>query len=96
MSTNTKASIPVNTATHCNTLQHTAINDQVMTINAIAPFALNSRLLPLMLGVGEGTPREPKFIINVSAMEGKFYRFKTPHHPHTNMAKVTKTLNPKL
>jgi len=67
-----------------------------MTINAIAPFALNSRLLPMMLGVGEGTPREPKFIINVSAMEGKFYRFKTPHHPHTNMAKVTKALNPKL
>ena len=21
-------------------------------------------------------------------MEGKFYRYKTPHHPHTNMAKA--------
>lgn len=29
-----------------------------------------------------------KFIVNVSAMEGKFYRHKTPHHPHTNMAKA--------
>eukprot|EP00466_Bigelowiella_natans_P012972 jgi/Bigna1/133049/aug1.20_g7757 len=30
----------------------------------------------------------PKFIINVSAMEGKFYRHKTANHPHTNMAKA--------
>lgn len=29
-----------------------------------------------------------KFIINVSAMEGKFYRQKSPNHPHTNMAKA--------
>ena len=29
-----------------------------------------------------------KFIVNVSAMEGKFYRFKTSQHPHTNMAKA--------
>ena len=38
---------------------------------------------------GDGDPRSwPKFIVNVSAMEGKFYRFKTANHPHTNMAKV--------
>jgi len=30
----------------------------------------------------------PKFIVNVSAMEGKFYRFKSANHPHTNMAKA--------
>ena len=24
----------------------------------------------------------------MSAMEGKFYRYKTPNHPHTNMAKA--------
>ena len=24
----------------------------------------------------------------MSAMEGKFYRHKTPNHPHTNMAKA--------
>ena len=29
-----------------------------------------------------------KFIINVSAMEGQFYRYKTCYHPHTNMAKA--------
>lgn len=28
------------------------------------------------------------FIVNVSAMEGKFYRHKTANHPHTNMAKA--------
>jgi NAD(P)-dependent dehydrogenase (short-subunit alcohol dehydrogenase family) len=34
------------------------------------------------------TSRPPRFIINVSAMEGKFYRQKTAAHPHTNMAKA--------
>ena len=29
--------------------------------------------------------QEDKYVINVSAMEGKFYRFKTVNHPHTNM-----------
>ena len=29
-----------------------------------------------------------KFIVNVSAMEGKFYRIKSSYHPHTNMAKA--------
>lgn len=28
------------------------------------------------------------FIVNVSSMEGKFYRRKLPTHPHTNMAKA--------
>lgn len=32
--------------------------------------------------------QEWKFIVNVSAMEGKFYRQKTANHPHTNMAKA--------
>jgi NAD(P)-dependent dehydrogenase (short-subunit alcohol dehydrogenase family) len=37
----------------------------------------------------DDTNRErDRFIINVSAMEGKFYRYKTPNHPHTNMAKA--------
>jgi len=56
---------------------------ETMFINAIAPFILNSRLKPLMMN---GT--HDRFIINVSAMEGKFYRYKTPNHPHTNMAKA--------
>lgn len=57
---------------------------EVFAVNALAPFILNSRLKPLMLR-GEATP---KFLINVSAMEGKFYRYKGPEHPHTNMAKA--------
>ncbi len=34
-------------------------------------------------------PTRDKHIVNVSAMEGVFYRaFKTDKHPHTNMAKA--------
>lgn len=58
---------------------------EVQLVNAIAPFVLNARLKPLML-------RQRSFdkhIVNVSAMEGQFYRrFKTDKHPHTNMAKA--------
>jgi len=52
-------------------------------VNTLAPFILNGKLQPLMRGT-EGN----KYVINVSAMEGKFYRHKTPNHPHTNMAKA--------
>ena len=35
------------------------------------------------------TPERDKHIVNVSAVEGQFYRkFKTTRHPHTNMAKA--------
>lgn len=58
---------------------------EVQLVNAIAPFILNSRLKPLMLR----TPTRDKHIVNVSAMEGVFYRaYKTDKHPHTNMAKA--------
>ncbi|CAD7948418.1 unnamed protein product [Amoebophrya sp. A25] len=70
-------------------------------INAMAPFVMNGRLKPLLekaphsvtADVVAGLPkptklRTPRFIVNVSAMEGKFYRYKTPNHPHTNMAKA--------
>lgn len=60
---------------------------ECMFINAIAPFILNSRLKPLMT-TPQADHRPDRFVINVSAMEGKFYRFKTPNHPHTNMAKA--------
>jgi NAD(P)-dependent dehydrogenase (short-subunit alcohol dehydrogenase family) len=54
-------------------------------VNAIAPFVLNGHLKPLMLR----TPERDKHIVNVSAVEGQFYRkFKTTRHPHTNMAKA--------
>lgn len=58
---------------------------EVQLVNAVAPFVLNARLKPLMLRV----PTRDKHIVNVSAMEGQFYRsFKTDKHPHTNMAKA--------
>ncbi|TMW66293.1 hypothetical protein Poli38472_004058 [Pythium oligandrum] len=57
---------------------------EVFAINTMAPFILNKRVIPLL----EKSKNAQKFIINVSAMEGKFYRAKTPNHPHTNMAKA--------
>jgi NAD(P)-dependent dehydrogenase (short-subunit alcohol dehydrogenase family) len=58
---------------------------ETQLVNAVAPFVLNARLKPLMLR----TPERDKHIINVSAVEGQFYRrFKTTRHPHTNMAKA--------
>merc|ERR1712203_351865 len=50
----------------------------------MSPFVMNGKLKRAL----ERSPRKRKFIVNVSAMEGKFYRYKTPNHPHTNMAKA--------
>ena len=58
---------------------------EVHLINAMAPFIINARLKPLMMR----TPERDKHIVNVSAVEGQFYRnWKTTRHPHTNMAKA--------
>ncbi len=58
---------------------------EVQLINAVAPFVINARLKSLMLR----TPERDKHIVNVSAVEGQFYRHrKTTRHPHTNMAKA--------
>jgi NAD(P)-dependent dehydrogenase (short-subunit alcohol dehydrogenase family) len=58
---------------------------EVQLVNAIAPYVLNARLKPLLLA----TPGRDQHIVNVSAMEGQFYKsFKTTRHPHTNMAKA--------
>ena len=58
---------------------------EVQLVNAVAPFLFNARLKPLMLR----TPERDKHIVNVSAVEGQFYRpGKTTRHPHTNMAKA--------
>jgi NAD(P)-dependent dehydrogenase (short-subunit alcohol dehydrogenase family) len=58
---------------------------EVHLVNAVAPFLLNARLKPLMLRTGG----HDKHVVNVSAVEGQFYRnFKTTRHPHTNMAKA--------
>ena len=58
---------------------------EVQLVNSIAPFVLCNRLSELMKKENTGK----KHIINVSAMEGKFQRFKKEdRHPHTNMAKA--------
>ncbi|HYW49688.1 MAG TPA: SDR family oxidoreductase, partial [Gemmatimonadaceae bacterium] len=58
---------------------------EVQLVNAVAPFLINARLKSLM----QRTPGREKHIVNVSAVEGQFYRrFKTTRHPHTNMAKA--------
>ncbi|GAB5355406.1 hypothetical protein AAMO2058_000202700 [Amorphochlora amoebiformis] len=73
----------------------TAEAAEVLMINSLAPFVINSKLKPLMEasepiqgGEASGKTLHAKFIINVSAMEGKFYRHKSVNHPHTNMAKA--------
>lgn len=59
---------------------------EVHLVNAVAPYVLNARLKPLLAAV----PTNDAHVVNVSAMEGQFYRiFKTSKHPHTNMAKAS-------
>ncbi len=58
---------------------------ELQLVNSIAPFVLCNKLTPLMMRENTGQ----KHIVNVSAMEGKFLRFKkADRHPHTNMAKA--------
>lgn len=59
---------------------------EVQLINVVAPFLLNARLRPLM---ARRRADDASYIINVSAPEGRFERvYKSPYHPHTNMAKA--------
>lgn len=59
---------------------------EIQLVNAVAPFVLCNRLAGLMKRDFTGK----KHIVNVSAMEGKFMRFKKgSRHPHTNMAKAS-------
>jgi NAD(P)-dependent dehydrogenase (short-subunit alcohol dehydrogenase family) len=58
---------------------------EVQLVNAVAPFVLCNMLAPMMKRDNTGQ----KHIVNVTAMEGKFQRFKkAARHPHTNMAKA--------
>jgi len=58
---------------------------EVQLVNSVAPFVLCNRLAEVMKKDQTGQ----KHIINVSAMEGKFYHgYKDDRHPHTNMAKA--------
>ena len=54
---------------------------EVFAINALAPFVINSKLIPVLKDGASNERR--RFVVNVSAMEGKFYRHKQPTHPHT-------------
>src|SRR3546814_9514368 len=62
---------------------------ETQLVNAVAPFIINARLKPLMLRTPDGeAPTRDRHIVNVSAVEGQFYRnFQTTRHPQTNMAK---------
>lgn len=58
---------------------------EIQLVNAVAPFVLCNKLIPIMKRDCTGQ----KHIVNVSAMEGKFFRWKKDErHPHTNMAKA--------
>lgn len=58
---------------------------ELQLVNSVAPFVLCNHLINLMKKDYTGM----KHIVNVSAMEGKFLRFKKgERHPHTNMAKA--------
>ncbi len=58
---------------------------ETQLVNALAPALLCDRLLPLLLA----SPAAHRYIVNVSAVEGRFaVRNKTGGHPHTNMAKA--------
>lgn len=58
---------------------------ELQLVNTVAPFVLCNRLIELMKQDITGQ----KHIVNVSAMEGKFLKFKKgSRHPHTNMAKA--------
>ncbi|MEU6236000.1 SDR family NAD(P)-dependent oxidoreductase [Kitasatospora sp. NPDC047058] len=58
---------------------------ETQLVNALAPALLCDRLLPLLLA----SPRPNRYIVNVTAVEGRFtVRNKTAGHPHTNMAKA--------
>ena len=62
-------------------------------INSFSPFIINSELKPLLMIQTPETEKDRikhgRYIVNVSAMEGQFYRHKTANHPHTNMAKAS-------
>lgn len=57
---------------------------EVHLVNAIAPGILTGQLKRLLCQ----SPHEARFVVNVSAAEGRFAQFKNGYHPHTNMAKA--------
>lgn len=61
---------------------------RVTVVNQIAPMLLAQQFKTLMAATAKKSADHAAWIVNVSSMEGKFARWKTSHHPHTNMAKA--------
>ena len=61
---------------------------ETQVINTWAPFILCSKLKDLFLKGQDSSALLGKFIINVSSMEGKFTKWKSSKHVHTNMSKA--------
>ncbi len=66
---------------------------EVTAVNSLSPFIINARLKRLLIkarefDIANGKDDLGRYIVNVSAMEGKFYRRKNANHPHTNMCKA--------
>jgi len=57
---------------------------EVHLVNAVAPAVLAGQLKPVLMR----SPHTARFIVNVSAAEGRFTQGKSARHPHTNMAKA--------
>jgi NAD(P)-dependent dehydrogenase (short-subunit alcohol dehydrogenase family) len=57
---------------------------EVHAVNCLAPFLLLRGLEAMLL---QGPPRD-RYVVNVSAAEGRFGAAKNGNHPHTNMAKA--------
>ncbi|GBG34464.1 Hydroxysteroid 11-beta-dehydrogenase 1-like protein A [Hondaea fermentalgiana] len=65
---------------------------EVLAVNAVAPMILAGKLKGLMVKTRDddraaNRKDDGRYIVNVSAMEGKFNRVKSPFHAHTNAAK---------
>jgi NAD(P)-dependent dehydrogenase (short-subunit alcohol dehydrogenase family) len=59
---------------------------ETQIVSAFTPFWLTSHLRSLLTA----SPHPDRYVVQVSAMEGSFSRpYKSPAHPHTNMAKAS-------
>lgn len=71
-------------------LHETSVTEavEVHCVNALAPFVFCGKLRAPLAAGARAAPDGHSYIVNVSAMEGKFYRFKTATHVHTNGSKA--------
>ncbi len=57
---------------------------EVQLVNAVAPAVLAGQLKAMLMR----SPHPARFVVNVTAAEGRFSQYKNGFHPHTNMAKA--------